>query len=185
MLSIDVALFEWINSGLSNAFFDWLMPILRNKNTWLPLYIILVIALPIIFKKQGLIMVLAAIITVGLTDLTSNYGFKKNFQRLRPCKAELSVPVVERVPCGSGYSFTSNHAANHFALATFLWLLFRRKGRWVGPLVFIWAGSIAFAQVYVGLHYPFDILGGAILGILIATIVFRVFQKYTGMTAGV
>lgn len=182
MLSIDVALFEWINSGLTNVFFDWLMPVLRNKYTWLPLYIVLVIALPVLYKKQGLIMVLAAIITVSLADLTSNYGFKKNFQRLRPCKAEISVPVVERVPCGSGYSFTSNHAANHFALAMFLWLLFRRKSRWVGPVVFTWAASIAFAQVYVGLHYPFDVLGGGLLGAMIAVIVFRAFQKYFGLS---
>jgi len=178
MLSnFDVDAFYWINSELSNPVFDLVLPWLRNKYTWIPFYIFLIVALPYYFKKKGIYMVAFIILTIGIADLTSNYGFKKNVQRLRPCNAELTIPVVERVPCGSGYSFTSSHATNHFAMATFLWLLFRDKGRWVGRILYLWAFSISFSQVYVGVHYPVDVICGALLGTALAWIIFRIYTK--------
>lgn len=82
------------------------------------------------------------------------------------------------VRCPSGFSFISNHAANHFGMAVFLFLSLRHLVKnWIW-FVFLWAASIGFAQVYVGVHYPSDIAGGMLIGIIYGTITSLVFNKY-------
>jgi len=84
------------------------------------------------------------------------------------------------VHCGSGYSFTSSHATNHFALAVFIFLTLGKLGwyfRW--PFI-LWATIIAYSQVYVGVHFPLDIISGAILGTLIGFILAILFNRYVG-----
>lgn len=81
---------------------------------------------------------------------------------------------VKRVPCSNGFSFTSSHATNHFALGTFFFLLFSFTA--YRFLFLVWAGVISFAQVYVGVHYPVDVICGALLGILIGFISFKFLQ---------
>ncbi|RZL15228.1 MAG: phosphatase PAP2 family protein, partial [Pedobacter sp.] len=81
-----------------------------------------------------------------------------------------------RVPCGSGYSFPSAHATNHFGIAVFLILVFYKKWKPILPLGLLWAFSIAFAQVYVGVHYPVDIICGSLLGTLLGFISFRLVK---------
>ena len=81
--------------------------------------------------------------------------------------------VVQRVPCGSGYSFTSSHASNHFALSTFLFLALASWPLWVRSLLMLWALNVAIAQVYVGVHYPFDVLMGSLTGMVIGWAVYR------------
>lgn len=179
LINFDLETFYWINSQLSNPVFDFILPWLRNKYTWIPLYLFLIFGLPYYFGKKGIYMVVFTILTVSVADLASNYGFKKTVQRLRPCNAELTIPVVERVPCGSGYSFTSSHATNHFAMATFLFLLFHYKGRWVGRVLYFWAFAIAFSQVYVGVHYPIDVICGALLGTSVGWMIFQLYKKVT------
>jgi len=101
-------------------------------------------------------------------DFSSSQILKKQVQRLRPCNdPALAAQVQLRVPCGSGYSFTSSHAANHFAVALFLIGVFGDLNRWIRPSLLLWAGSIALSQVYVGVHYPGDVLCGGLLGSLI------------------
>ncbi|MFZ1705058.1 MAG: phosphatase PAP2 family protein [Saprospiraceae bacterium] len=178
---LDQIIFYWVNNDWSNPVFDVVMPFLRNKYVWIPLYTFLVAFFLFNYGKKGYFLVLFAILTVGTADMTSNYGFKKNFKRIRPCNAELTMPVIERVPCGSGYSFTSNHAANHFALATFLVMIFGWKKRKLVILLLLWASSIAIAQVYVGLHYPFDIIGGGLLGAYIGWMYGRLFFRWFGL----
>lgn len=181
LYNIDAQIFHWINSDLSNALFDFIMPWLREKKTWIPLYIVLAVFLIYKYRRTGLFMILFTILTVSTSDMVSNYGFKKTFKRLRPCKTEMTMPVIKRVPCGSGYSFTSNHAANHFAIATFLGLLFGYKRKLVFYGFYTWAFSIAFAQVYVGLHYPSDIIGGGLLGAAIGFLWFIAYKRFMGI----
>jgi membrane-associated phospholipid phosphatase len=176
--ALDNTLFYWVNTGLSNAFFDFLMPVLRNKYTWIPFYVFMVSFFFFNFGKKAYWIVLFTILTVSTADLIGNHGFKKNFKRLRPCNAELTVPVIERIPCGSGYSFTSNHAANHFAMATFFALFFGYQRKKVFYALYTWAFLIGFAQVYVGLHYPFDILGGGLLGILSGSFYYSLYDRW-------
>jgi len=115
--------------------------------------------------------------TAGISDVISSRVVKPQFERLRPCRQE-NMEVVLRARCGSGFSFTSSHASNHFAVAVFFMLTIGRMYRWSRILWLIWAGMIALGQVYVGVHFPLDVLAGAFLGSLIGLTVYRVYLKW-------
>jgi len=98
--------------------------------------------------------------------------------RVRPCNDfSLATDIIHRVPCGSGLSFPSAHATNHFAIAVFLICLFYSRWKPVLPIGIFWAFIISFAQVYVGVHYPVDVTTGALLGITIGLICAGIFKK--------
>ncbi|MCY1533690.1 PAP2 superfamily protein [compost metagenome] len=98
--------------------------------------------------------------------------------RIRPCnEVNLIGDIIHRVPCGSGFSFPSSHATNHFAIAVFLICLFYQKWKPILPLGLGWAVSISFAQIYVGVHYPVDTFAGAILGTCIGLTTATIYQK--------
>ena len=173
---IDQDLFLRINNGLSNPVFDLLMPYFRNRYFWLPLYLFLVVFLISNYKKTGLVMIISMFITFGIADYSASSIIKPTFERLRPCNdPELKSSVISRIECGSGYSMPSSHAANHFAIALFLITLFYKRWKWILPLALLWAALIGFAQIYVGVHYPFDITVGAILGAIIGYLVATIF----------
>ena len=170
LIDFDKSLFRAINTGMSNELFDAVLPWLREGKLWAPLYLFLASFLWVNYGRRGLIVGIGLILSVGLTDFTSGTLIKKNVQRIRPCNdPSMEMQIIERVPCGSGYSFTSNHSANHFAIASFLIVLFGQTGRAFRYAAVFWAGSIAFSQVYVGVHYPLDALCGALLGTLIGS----------------
>lgn len=130
------------------------------------------------YRLLGLWMIICAVLAILLSDQSS--GFVKHFiHRLRPCATEQVRLLVAH--CSDTFSFTSNHAANHFSIAVFLSLVFRRF-KWLPFVLIIWAGFISLSQVYVGLHYPADIAGGALLGAILGYIAFLIFkfvkQKY-------
>lgn len=168
LTQLDKIVFLSINQGLSNHFFDFLMPILRNPYTWAPLYLFILIFAIKNYGKRGLILILFFLMSFGLGDYLSASVIKPEVMRVRPCN---DVPFKEqakvRVRCGSGYSMPSSHATNHFALGVFLLMVFRKKWKPIVWLSILWAASVSFAQIYVGVHYPFDILAGAALGTLI------------------
>ena len=178
VIAADQFLFELINGQVHNAVLDWLMPIWREKSTWIPLYIALAAFVGYKYRWQGLYLVLALALAVGLADTVSSKIIKPSVHRLRPCNdPTLKDEVQLLVDCGNGYSFTSSHASNHFAVAAFLSLtlgLHYRRIRW--PL-YLWAASIALGQVYVGVHFPLDIFIGAILGIIIGNIVAKTYLR--------
>ncbi|HEY2721643.1 MAG TPA: phosphatase PAP2 family protein, partial [Chitinophagaceae bacterium] len=120
--------------------------------------------------------------TVALTDMVGTRLFKHMFERPRPCNDPVFASSVRLLldNCAAGYSFVSNHAANHFGLATFFYFSLREyipQWAWVG---WIWAFLISYAQVYVGIHYPLDVAGGACLGILIGYATAMFFNKKFG-----
>ena len=166
LLSVDTQLFLWINTTLSNSFFDWFLPIIRDKIVWIPLYVFIIAFILFNTPIRHALTILGVVAgTMAVSDLMSSSIIKPTVERVRPCNDEsLEGLMVERVRCGGGYSFTSSHATNHFTLATFLFLLIGRPHIWRWLLV-IWATGIALAQVYVGVHYPLDILCGSMLGI--------------------
>ena len=171
LIQFDHQLFTAINSGLSNSFFDWLMPFLRNRYFWTPVYVFLIIFLIRNYKKNGLICIMFLLLTFGLADFTSASVIKPSIQRLRPCnEVGFKEEIISRVACGAGFSFPSSHAANHFALAMFLSIVFTKRWKWIWLITFAWAFSIAFAQVYVGVHFPIDVTAGAVLGCIIGYI---------------
>lgn len=165
LLHWDVALFQLINGSLSNPVFDVLLPWCRERWFWAPLYLFVVAFIFVNVQNRPWLIIFGLLLTVGLTDFTSSTLIKKNIHRLRPCNDPEMVDKVQlRVPCGGGYSFTSSHAANHFAIAVFLIGIFGGQVRWLCPAGLCWAGLISFSQVYVGVHYPIDILCGALVG---------------------
>ncbi len=162
--TVDFALFQLINHHLGNPVFDFALPLFREKWFWAPLYLyILAWAWQHLGSCRALLFVLGVCLSVGTADFTSSSIVKKTVQRLRPCNdPQTRETVLLRVSCGSGYSFPSSHAVNHFAFAVFVGsALGRRRLR---DLLLAWAAAVAFAQVYVGVHYPLDIVGGALLG---------------------
>jgi len=176
LTEIDKIVFLSINQGLSNPFFDFLMPILRNPYTWAPLYLFILIFAIKNYKKRGIIMILFFLLSFGLGDMVSASVIKPQVMRVRPCN---DIPFKEqvkvRVRCGSGYSMPSSHATNHFAMGVFLLMVFRKKWKPIIWLSLIWAISISFAQIYVGVHYPGDILAGTIIGLLIGLLTSSIF----------
>ncbi len=178
MQNIDFQIFHFINSDLSNSFFDWFAPILREKKTWIPLYIIMFTWLVYRYGKNSILFILIAIATVGISDYSASSIIKPLVKRLRPCNdVSADFFVIERINCSSGFSFPSSHASNHFALASFFALTVFRKNLAIKLVGFIWATLIAMSQVYVGVHYPIDIFGGACLGMLVAMITFTLSVK--------
>ncbi|GAA4340284.1 hypothetical protein GCM10023149_51560 [Mucilaginibacter gynuensis] len=178
LLQFDRHFFYFINHDLGNAFFDWIMPYMRNPRFWIPLYVFIIGFCIYKFKRTGVIIVLMLAASAGVADFTSASIIKPAIKRLRPCNDPIvSQTDVERIPCGSGYSFPSTHAADHFAMAAFLSLVFSKRWRWIWPLTMIWAGIICFAQVYVGVHYPIDVTGGALYGLLVGFALALLFKK--------
>ena len=161
----DQTLFHLLNGQWHNTVLDTIAPLWRDKRFWIPLYLLLAGYLIWKFRIKGAWFVLALALTAGISDTLSSRVVKPAVARLRPCNEPgVQAEVRLLVHCGSGYSFTSSHAANHFAFAAFVFSTLRalhRRRRW---LWWAWAASIAYAQVYVGVHYPADILGGAVLG---------------------
>jgi len=174
----DVELFLKIHRGLSNVFFDWLMPLLRNRFFWSPLYLFIIIFCIKQYKKTGYYIIGMLLFTFAMGDLIASRVIKPFVDRVRPCNdISLANDIIHRVACGSGKSFPSAHATNHFAIAFFLIFIFYSRWKPILPIGIFWAAIISFAQVYVGVHYPVDVAAGALLGISIGFICSLIFKK--------
>lgn len=180
--SWDRSAFLFINRSLANPVFDAVLPYFRESVFWAPLYLFLVALVVVNWGKRGWFWALAFVCTVGLADLSGTYALKETVQRLRPCNDAGLFQQVRLViaHCPGGYSFVSNHAANHFGLATFIFLT-------LGPAIkgwkygaYLWAALIAFTQVYVGVHYPLDVLAGALLGLLAGSLTASAYRANFG-----
>ncbi len=168
LIQFDQHWFHLINHGWSNTFFDWLMPILRNPKTWIPLYIFIIGFSIYRYRKMSILIIVLLLASVGTANFVCVQVIKAYVKRVRPCNDKQFEPtVINRIPCGTGLSFPSAHACNHFAVAIFLCMAFRRNWRWIWFAAVFWAAMICYAQVYVGVHYPVDVITGAALGALI------------------
>lgn len=180
LLKFDVKFFFLINRGSSNAFFDVLMPLLRESTIWTPLYVFILLLVWQRFGTRTLLWLLAAIVTVAITDLVSSRLIKENVMRLRPCRNPEVVAYINFLVkyCPSSSSFTSSHATNHFGMAMFIFITLKNyfSPGWLA-LLFLWALSICYAQVYVGVHYPLDVLSGGLLGCLLGYTTGKLFNR--------
>lgn len=178
LLTIDRMVFELINTKLSSDILDTILPPLRNKYLWVPLYMMILAALLWKYQWRGAVILGFVLLTVLLSDQISASIIKPVVQRLRPCQnPELSVKLL--VICGSGFSFVSSHASNHFGIAIFLGQRFARFTL-VYPLAILWASAISIAQVYVGVHYPLDVIAGALVGFLCAGVTLWLLSRLSG-----
>lgn len=160
LYSIDLTIFYFFNHSLSSPFLDKFFSHLTSVNNWFIAYVIL---LSIVWKyggKRGKIAVIITLIMITITDQTGYRLLKEYFARPRPCT--ILSDAITPLGCAGTYSFPSNHALNNFAVATFFSFLFPQ----FRLVLFITASLIAISRVYLGVHYPSDILGGAILGII-------------------
>ena len=165
--SIDTQMFLLIN-GAHSGFWDTVMWRISGKIEWIPLYLFIIWMLIRKFQWKTLWILLAVALLITLSDQASVHLFKNVFERLRPCHQPDLVGQVHvvRDHCGGMYGFVSSHAANTFALAVLTGLLLRNTYYWTGIL--FWALLVGYSRVYLGVHYPGDILFGAILGGLLA-----------------
>ena len=186
LLGLDQDLFLYLNN-LGTPFFDPFWLFITNKFSSIPLYLILIFLL---YKKIGLqktiIAVLVVAVMITITDQLS-YFVKHSVMRLRPCgEPELEGLGRFVAECGS-YGYFSGHATSSFALAIYLGLIFRKHYRYMLAGLFIWAVFVSYSRIYVGVHYPGDVLTGAIVGSLTALLCYNLFKfssnRYTKMKA--
>lgn len=167
--SCDQWLFIYINSFWTNHFLDSLFPVWRDSITWVPVYLFLLLFVIFNFGRKAFPWVCLFIITVSLCDQVSSTFIKEWVARPRPCGDPYFSQYVRLLlnRCPSSGSFTSSHATNHFGMSVFIALTFKQFiGKW-RYLLFFWAATISYGQVYVGVHYPLDVVGGGVLGALI------------------
>ena len=178
----DTQLFLFIN-GIHSPFWDSLMFWISGKLSWIPLYILIIGYLIYTFRWKSLWILAGAAVLATMSDQVSVQLFKETFLRLRPCHQTHIAGIVHLVNdyCGGQYGFVSSHAANTAAIAFYTALWIRNRWYWTG--ISIWAAVISYSRVYLGVHFPGDVLCGAILGILLAWGVFQVMIhiKYLGL----
>ena len=179
LVRVDKSIFIFINSTLHRNWLDGLMVLMRNPYTWVPLYLYLMYRVYKLEPKILLPFLIASLATFAITDYSSASIIKPLVGRLRPCFDYTLINHIRIVDgCGGRYSFPSSHASNHFGLAAvWYWMiLFLKKEKW--NWVWWWAGIICFAQVYVGKHFPMDMVGGAILGLTAGTMIAKLFEYW-------
>jgi len=171
--SIDTDLFLAIN-GAHSAFFDFIMFWASDRWIWIPLYIFFAWLLFKHYGKKSLFLILMAGLVIVVTDQTSVHLFKNVFHRLRPCQEPAMAGTVQLVNnhCGGQYGFISSHAANSFGLAAFLDLLLGKKIRYFTVSIVLWALLLCYSRVYLGVHYPGDVIVGGLWGASIGSAMF-------------
>lgn len=177
---IDHQLFALINQSMANPVLDVVCPVLRGKPFLVLFYCVAGYYIYRTYPKQFLKIAAAGALTFLLTDQLSATVIKAIFHRIRPCNnVEISARLLLN-HCGGGYSFVSAHAANSFGMAAFISSLFMYR-KSVLAVTFTWAALVALSQVYVGVHFPADVVGGALLGIAIGSTTALVLNKFQSL----
>ena len=169
-IELDKALMIFLNKNISNSLFDVIMPIITSKDFLTVIGLILIFHLVLFCGKRGKIAILVLIFAAGASDAICAQIIKPWIGRLRPSHEFIEF-INLLVPKGGKWSFPSNHAANSFAFATVLSYFFDHKK----SILFTTASIIAFSRVYVGVHYPLDIIFGAIIGYILSWIVLSIW----------
>ena len=181
----DRWLFTKINHDWANIFLDDIFPLWREAITWVPLYIFLLLFVLFNFGKSAWPWILGLLVTVALTDQISSHIIKPLVNRPRPCHDLLLADNIRLLLkyCSDSRSFTSSHATNHFGVAFFIYQTlkpwFKKWGYWW----FFWAATISYGQVYIGVHYPVDVICGALLGSSLGYFTSFVFNKRFGLAS--
>lgn len=170
ILELDTELFLYLNSFHSD-FWDTIMLMITRKEPWLPFYAVILFYILKNFRGKALMIFIFIGITILLSDQISVL-MKESIQRFRPVhNPEIEHLVHNVLRKGSLYGFVSSHAANVFAVFAFSTRIFRNRGFWL--LMLFWAVIVSYSRIYSGVHYPLDLLGGALLGWLIGVATYK------------
>lgn len=174
LLQLDVQLLVFLNS-LGSTTYDGLWLFITKQSNWTPFFLVL---LYLVFKKIGIKSTLYLLLFVTLllvvTDQTTNL-FKVTFQRLRPCNNPEINSIIRLVKASNSFSFFSGHAANSMATMTFLFLILKKQYRYAF-LIFLFPLIFAYSRIYLGLHYPLDILTGYLFGATFGIVTYKLYQ---------
>jgi undecaprenyl-diphosphatase len=171
LYGIDLSIFYFFNHTISTPVLDKFFSLITNVNNWYVAYIILLLISIIKGGRAGRIVALGVLILIAFTDQVNSVLIKEFFHRARPCN--VLPDVITPMGCTGTFSFPSSHAFNNFAAATFIVRFFPR----LWGALFITAVLISISRIYLGLHYPSDVLGGAILGSVVGYL-FATFVKW-------
>ena len=177
LINKDIALFLYLNN-LGSLPWDGFWLFITNKLNAIPLYLLLLyFSYRYIGLKKTTLAVIAVLLLITFSDQTSNL-FKYGFQRLRPCHDEDIVGLMRLIKstCGGMYSYFSAHAANSMAVAVFFGLLLKNHVKYIFPLLILWALLVAYSRIYIGVHFPLDILTGMLFGALYAVVVYQIYK---------
>ncbi|SRR5258706_2341456 len=179
LLEVDSKLFLLLNA-MHNSFFDPVMYWASNRWIWIPFYAWLLYRIYKLFgKKVFTVMVLFTLLVVS-SDQLSSHIIKDIVKRPRPCHEAALVGKVHLVGeyCGGQYGFVSSHATNCFALLSFLFLLVRSRDKLLIRLLITWAILVSYSRIYLGVHYPGDVICGAILGMILGKIFSIIYFRF-------
>lgn len=178
LAELDTQLFLFLN----RLHFDWLdgpMVAITQMWIWIPVYVLLIVWAIRLYGKRNWWFFLSLIILLLCSDQLSSHVCKPLFQRLRPCYNPnlQSLIYLPNGLAGGRFGFVSSHAANTFSVATFLTLIFRKHHPNAAFILYSWAFLSSYSRIYMGYHYPGDIIAGAFLGILVGFLVWKLQQK--------
>ena len=177
LITWDQEVFLALN-GLGHPYLDQAMLFLSAKLVWIPLYVFLIYLLYRHYGRKFWIPLVLVIVAVALSDQVTSGFMKPFFERFRPCKDPLLMDQVINVgKCGSKYGFASSHAANTFAVAVFFFALLRNKWLW---LLVAWAALVSYSRIYLGVHFPGDIIVGGLIGTLFGWLLVLAARKLLG-----
>lgn len=170
LLELDKTVFLFLNGHIRNPAFDMIMPFVTNLNNWKIPIVLFWLFLIIKGGKRGRVAAFLIVPVLILTDQVSASYLKPLVARLRPCHALSDVRLL--VNCGGKYAFPSSHATNIAGFATLFTLIYRKYWYWFWSIALL----IGFSRIYVGVHYPGDVLGGFLIGATLALIVYYLYR---------